>query len=208
MPDPLGDLSYTWPFYAAVLLGYLVGSIPFGLVLTKLAGLQDIRSIGSGSIGATNVLRTGKKGLALATLLLDGSKGAAVVLIANHLYTVDYAVLAAGGALIGHCFPIWLKFIGGKGVATGLGILLAATPLIGLIACLIWLAVAMLFRYSSLSALITFAAIPFATYYLVDIQHAELAGFLAVVIWLRHYENIRRLLKGKESKITGKKISN
>ncbi|PHQ71701.1 MAG: glycerol-3-phosphate acyltransferase, partial [Sneathiella sp.] len=117
MPDPLGDFSYTWPFFAAAVIGYLIGSIPFGLVLTKLAGLGDVRNIGSGNIGATNVLRTGNKGLALATLLLDGGKGAVVVILANIFLTQDYAVLAGGAAFLGHVFPVWLKFKGGKGVA-------------------------------------------------------------------------------------------
>ncbi len=119
MPDPLGSFAYTWPFYAAGVFGYLLGSIPFGLILTKLAGLGDIRAIGSGNIGATNVLRTGNKKLAVATLILDGAKGAVAVLIAG-IYGTDIAVLAAGGAMLGHCFPVWLKFKGGKGVATGL----------------------------------------------------------------------------------------
>jgi len=204
MPDPLGSFEYTWPFYAAVVLGYLLGSIPFGLILTKLAGLGDIRDIGSKSVGATNVLRTGRKGLALATLLLDGGKGAVAVLLANHFYTVDYAVLAAGGAMLGHCFPVWLKFKGGKGVATAFGVMLAAAPLVAVAAGATWLLMAALFRYSSFSALVAWAAAPLYAYWLVDLQHAELAGFLALVIWFRHHQNIRRLLKGEESKIGAK----
>ena len=158
MPDPLGDFSYTWPFYAAALIGYLLGSIPFGLILTRLAGLGDIRRLGSGNIGATNVLRTGRKGLAAATLLLDGGKGAAAVLLGG-LYGPDITVLAAGGALIGHCFPVWLKFRGGKGVAPALGIYLALAPPVGALVCLSWLAVAVL-EFTSPSQEIMFVPAP------------------------------------------------
>src|SRR5687768_5454995 len=148
MPSFLGDFSYTWPFWAALVGGYLLGSIPFGLVLTKLAGLGDIRNIGSGSIGATNVLRTGRKGLAAATVLLDGGKGAAAVLLAGTMGP-DMAFRAGAGAMIGHCFPVWLRFKGGKGFATALGTLIAIAWPVGLLACLTWLIVAALFRYSS-----------------------------------------------------------
>jgi glycerol-3-phosphate acyltransferase PlsY len=200
MPDPLGDFSYTWPFYAAAVIGYLIGSIPFGLLLTRLAGLGDIRHIGSGNIGATNVLRTGRKGLAAATLLLDGAKGAAAVLLGLRLGP-DIAWLAAAGALIGHCFPVWLKLRGGKGVATALGILLAIAPAVGALACLTWLAAAFLTRYSSVASLLAMAASPVYAWSLADPQRTELAVFLAVVILLRHHGNIRRLIKGEESKI-------
>ena len=183
--------------------GYLLGSIPFGLVLTRLAGLGDIRKIGSGNIGATNVLRTGNKALAAATLLLDGGKGAVAVLIARYLFGPDAAIVAGAGAgaFLGHLFPVWLKFRGGKGVATTLGIFLAIAWPVGVIACLVWLLVALLFRYSSLAALIAVAAAPIAAWFLADGPTAGLALFLAVVIWLRHHENIVRLLKGEESKI-------
>ena len=201
MPDPLGSFAYTWPFYAAVVLGYLIGSIPFGLVLTRLAGLGDIRNIGSGSIGATNVLRTGNKTLAAATMVLDIGKGAIAVLIAN-MYGPDIAVLAAGGAFIGHCFPVWLKFNGGKGVATAAGILLAIAPLVGLAALATWLTVVVLFRYSSLAALVAALGAPFYAYYLVNLQIAELAGFMVIVIFIRHHQNIRRLLTGTEGRIS------
>lgn len=200
MPSPLGNFAYTWPFYAMVLAGYLLGSIPFGLVLTRLAGLGDIRKIGSGNIGATNVLRTGNKALAALTVLLDGGKGALAVILAGRLGP-DMAVLAGGGALVGHLFPVWLKFKGGKGVATGLGVLLAAAPLAGLAACATWLAVAAALRYSSLAALAAFLLSPLYGWLLAGPQMAELAAFLAVLIILRHHTNIRRLLKGEESKI-------
>jgi glycerol-3-phosphate acyltransferase PlsY len=210
MPDPLGPLAYTWPFYAAAVLGYLLGSIPFGLVLTRLAGYGDIRRIGSGNIGTTNVLRTGSKALAAATLLLDGGKGAAAVLLAG-LYGPDTAVLAGGGAMLGHTFPVWLRFRGGKGVATMLGVLLAAAWAVGVLACLTWLAVAFLTRYSSLAALVAAALAPVYAYalshvavggaYLADPQRMELAIFIAVLVYARHVGNIRRLLSGTESRI-------
>lgn len=200
MPDPMGSLAFTWPFYAGFALAYLLGSIPFGLVLTRLAGLGDIRSIGSGNIGATNVLRTGRKGLAAATLVLDGAKGAVAVLVAAQ-FGPDMAVLAAGGALLGHCFPVWLKFKGGKGVATAIGIWLALSWPVGLIAIGTWLLVAAAFRYSSLAALLAVAVAPLAAWQINGPQFAELGAFMAVLIWIRHHENIARLLRGQESRI-------
>ena len=200
MPDPMGDFSYTWPFYAAAVLGYLLGSIPFGLVLTKTAGYGDIRQIGSGNIGATNVLRTGSKSLAALTVLLDGGKGAVAFWLAG-TFGPDMAVLAGGGAFLGHLFPVWLKFRGGKGVATALGILIAASWQAGVLACLTWLAVAALFRFSSLAALAALALAPVTAWYLADLQRTELAIFLAVLVFVRHHANIRRLLAGEESRI-------
>ncbi len=202
MPDPLGDLAYTWPFYAAALAGYLLGSVPFGLVLTRLAGLGDIRQVGSGNIGATNVLRAGSKPLAALTLALDGGKGAAAVLLAATMGP-DMAFVAGLGALVGHVFPVWLKFQGGKGVATFLGVMLASAWPVGLLACATWLAVAALFRYSSLAALVATAATPLYAYLLADWQRMELAAICAVLIFLRHHANIRRLIKGEEPKIGG-----
>ncbi len=200
MPDPLGGFAFTWPYYAAILAGYLIGSIPFGLILTRLAGLGDLRAIGSGNIGATNVLRTGNKGLAALTLLLDIGKGALAVLLAAR-YGPDMAVLAGGGSMVGHVAPVWLGFKGGKGVATALGVLLAIAWPVGCLAALTWVATAALTRISSLSALIAIAAAPVYAYALADPQRAELALFIAVLVWLRHYENIRRLLKGEEPRI-------
>ncbi len=218
MPDPLGDFGYTWPFYAAAACGYLLGSIPFGLILTRLAGLGDIRRIGSGNIGATNVLRTGNRALATLTLILDGGKGVAAVLLFGRLGP-DMAMLAGGGAVIGHLIPIWLKFKGGKGVATALGVLLAIAWPVGILACVTWLVVAALTRYSSLAALIALTAAPVYAWWLayhppeiwpftspaiVTPQHGALALFLTVLIILSHHGNIRRLITGQEPKIGGK----
>src|SRR6185436_3747385 len=148
------------PLVVALIGGYLLGSIPFGLVLTRVAGLGDIRAIGSGNIGATNVLRTGRKGLAAATLMLDAAKGAAAVLLARHFAGADAALVAGAGAMLGHLFPVWLGFKGGKGVATGLGVLLAVAWPVGVAAGATWLAIAALFRFSSLAALAAFAVAP------------------------------------------------
>jgi len=185
-------------------VGYLLGAIPFGQGLTRLAGLGDIRQIGSGNIGATNVLRTGRKGLAAATLILDAGKGAFAVGVGYWLLGPDIAVLAGGGAILGHCFPVWLKFRGGKGVATALGTLLAAAPWAGLAACATWLAVAAVTRYSSLAALTALVLAPVYAHFLGDPQMVWLAAFIAGVVVIRHAGNIRRLLAGQESKI-GKK---
>jgi glycerol-3-phosphate acyltransferase PlsY len=210
-------IIHAWPFYLAALIGgYLLGSIPFGLVLTRAAGLGDIRKIGSGNIGATNVLRTGNKPLALATLLLDGGKGAIAVLIARYFWGPDAALLAGAGAMLGHLFPVWLGFKGGKGVATTLGTLLAADFPVGIAACLTWLVMAAVFRYSSLSALVAVALAPVYAYFLPliwapgverigDLQMASFAAFLAVLVWIKHHTNIARLLKGEEPKIGAKK---
>jgi glycerol-3-phosphate acyltransferase PlsY len=216
MPDPLGGFAFTWPFYAAALLGYLLGSIPFGLVLTRLAGYGDIRKIGSGNIGTTNVLRTGNKALTAATLLLDGGKGAIAVGL-GWIFGIDLAVLAGGGAVLGHCFPVWLWFKGGKGVATSLGTLLAISWPVGALACLTWIAVAFASRFSSLAALTAFAlspvyawlfsALPIGGAYYADPQRVELAVFIAVVVYLRHIGNIRRLIAGRETKIGSKGTS-
>ena len=200
MIDPI-SWDYSWPYILMGFAGgYVLGSIPFGLLLTKLAGTADIRSIGSGNIGATNVLRTGKRTLAAATLLLDGGKGAAAVLL-GQLYGPDIAIVAAAGALIGHLFPAWAGFRGGKGVATALGILLALAPAAGALCCLTWLTVAAAFRYSSLAALVSIAAAPGFLWWLADPQKAEFGLVLAVAVWLRHWRNIQRLMAGTEPKI-------
>ncbi|MBC8268683.1 MAG: glycerol-3-phosphate 1-O-acyltransferase PlsY [Rhodospirillaceae bacterium] len=188
----------------ALLGGYLIGSIPFGLVLTRLAGLGDIRDIGSGNIGATNVLRTGNKPLALATLLLDSGKGAAAALLLTAFDPLA-GLIAGGGAILGHNFPVWLKFKGGKGVATTLGVLISVAWPVGLGACATWLLAAAIFRYSSLSALIALAAAPFYAWSLNAPEVAILAALLAILSTVRHHENIARLIKGEESKIGNKK---
>jgi glycerol-3-phosphate acyltransferase PlsY len=181
-------------------LAYLFGSIPFGLLLTRFAGAGDLRKIGSGNIGATNVLRTGRRGLAAATLLLDGGKGAASVLLAGQ-FGPEAALVAAGLAVIGHLFPVWLGFRGGKGVATTLGVLLALAPFAGILACLVWLAVAALGRYSSLAALVAIGTSPVSVWLLYDPARAVLVLGLALLVLLRHHENIARLLAGTESTI-------
>jgi glycerol-3-phosphate acyltransferase PlsY len=184
----------------ALALGYLLGSIPFGLVLTRLAGLGDIRAIGSGNIGATNVLRTGNKPLALAVLLLDSGKGAAAVLLLG-IAGPDAAVLAGLGAVLGHLFPVWLRFKGGKGVATTLGTLLALAWPVGVIACATWLAMAVAFRISSLAALTAMAAAPVAAWFMEGPEIAAAALAIALLVWWRHAANIRRLIAGAEPRI-------
>lgn len=205
MPDPI-SWELAWPFYlGALIFGYLLGSVPFGLVLTKAAGLGDIRKIGSGNIGTTNVLRTGNKQLAAATLLGDGLKGTLAVALAGGLYGTDMAVIAGVGAFLGHLFPVWLKFRGGKGVATYLGILLALSWPMFLIAALVWIAMAALLRYSSLSALTMSFLTPVLLYFIFQqAQFAEMFLLLSILLWAKHHENIARLLKGQESKIGSK----
>jgi len=185
---------------AAFALGYALGSIPFGLILTRLAGAGDLRAIGSGNIGATNVLRTGRKDLAAATLLLDGLKGAVAVLLGGAL-APQGALFAALGAFIGHVAPVWLQFRGGKGVATFVGALLALHWPSGLIFCAIWLAVAKTWRYSSLSALIGSAATPLVLGAFGRFDAAAVFALLAALLWWKHRENIARLRAGTESRI-------
>ncbi|MFK3778403.1 glycerol-3-phosphate 1-O-acyltransferase PlsY [Agrobacterium sp. NPDC089420] len=182
-------------------IGYLLGSIPFGLILTRMAGLGDVRKIGSGNIGATNVLRTGNKKLAAATLLLDALKGTAAVLVANALWGYEASLVAGFFAFLGHLFPVWLGFKGGKGVATYIGVLLGAAPLMMLAFALIWLATAFITRYSSLSALLAMLVIPVALWVLGPDKTALLVTLLSAISWWKHRENIARLLAGTESRI-------
>ena len=182
------------------LIGYLLGSIPFGLLLTRAAGLGDIRKVGSGNIGATNVLRTGRKGLAAATLLLDALKGVAAVVIVVHISQIA-AIGAAAGAVLGHMFPVWLRFKGGKGVATTLGVMWGLSWQIGAIACAAWLLFAAIFRYSSLAALLSVVVAAIAAWFLASSYTATLLTLLVPLVWVRHHENIGRLLNGTESKI-------
>ena len=223
-------------YIAALIIGYLLGSIPFGLVLCKMAGLGDIRKIGSGNIGATNVLRTGNKPLALATLLLDSGKGAMAVLFVPFILTTlgfvsmhyvgvcmdidtgeripcgppvpisgttaHLGMLAALGALIGHCYPVWLKFKGGKGVATTLGTLIALSPLLGIITCALWLLTAIAFRISSLAALVAIGFTPLVAHYIhEDSIFSGLCAAIVILVYVKHRENIKRLFKGEEPKI-------
>lgn len=192
-------------FAAALVVGYVFGSIPFGLLLTRLAGLGDIRAVGSGNIGATNVLRTGRKDLALATLVLDSGKAGFACLLFTFLASPTAGLIAGGAAFFGHCFPVWLKFQGGKGVATFLGVLLAAFWPVGVLTCLVWLGMALLMRMSSLAALTAALAAPVLAYAFGQEAVAVLALFLAVLLYWRHKDNIGRILSGDEPKIGAKK---
>lgn len=191
-------------FALAFVFGYLLGSIPFGLILTRAAGGPDVRTIGSGNIGATNVLRTGRKGLAAATLACDMLKGTAAVLVAAHFASHEAALVAGLGAFLGHLFPVWLKFKGGKGVATYIGLLIGLAWPAALIFCAIWLIVAFLSRYSSLAALIASALTPLALWFLGLPSTAALFLALTVLLWFMHRANIARLLNGSEGKIGAK----
>lgn len=208
-------------------LSYLLGSIPFGFILTKIFTKQDIRKTGSGNIGATNVLRSGNKLLAIATLIMDSSKGGIAVILALIIYSINnlyvsnalpestltsplkietVASLMGLIAIIGHCFPIWLKFKGGKGVATALGVFLAAVPYAGLAACAAWIITAKITKISSLSALVAVAVAPIITLFIYGAAPAEICALITLLIWIRHKDNIKRLLKGEEPKIgAGKK---
>lgn len=195
-----------WPLVLTAFFGgYLSGSVPYGLILTRMAGIGDIRKSGSGNIGATNVLRVGGKKLAALTLLLDALKAAVPVLIAKQFHQ-DYAVLAALGAFIGHLFPVWLKFKGGKGVATALGICWAFSWMLGAAVSLVWLGMAFLLRYSSVAALTAFGAAPVLTLLLTkDYQLTLTMLIVAIIVWIRHHENLARLWAGTETKIGQKK---
>ncbi|RWC64349.1 glycerol-3-phosphate 1-O-acyltransferase PlsY [Mesorhizobium sp.] len=193
----------TYSLIPALVFGYLLGSIPFGLLLTRAAGLGDVRKIGSGNIGATNVLRTGNKGLAAATLLLDALKGTAAVLIAGY-FAPELAIWAGLGAFLGHLFPVWLGFKGGKGVATYLGVLIGLAWQVALIFAVVWLVMAFLFRYSSLAALTAAVVAPIALYVLSTPQNAALFVVMSIIVFIKHRENIARLRAGTEGKIGAK----
>jgi acyl phosphate:glycerol-3-phosphate acyltransferase len=189
----------------ALVIGYLFGSIPFGLILTRLAGTQDLRTIGSGNIGATNVLRTGRKGLAAGTLVGDALKGTAAVVLCGYLSGPNAAMLAGLGAFLGHLFPVWLKFRGGKGVAVYIGILLGLFWPGALFFCLVWLATAFTFRYSSLAAFAASLLTPIMLWAFGQTALAALSAVLTLLLFYMHRENIRRLRAGTESKIGAKK---
>jgi glycerol-3-phosphate acyltransferase PlsY len=203
------DSLTTWhiavfPAIIAALLGYLSGSVPFGLILTRMAGLGDVRSIGSGNIGATNVLRTGNKRLAAATLLLDALKGTVPAALGYHFLGVEGGVIAGFAAFLGHIFPVWLGFKGGKGVATYIGVLFGLDWRMGLLLLIVWIATAVITRYSSLSALVATVAIPVVEFFVGDIKIAALAVLMSVIVWIKHSANISRLLAGNESRIGSK----
>ncbi len=205
---PSQDWPVSWAAVLTAFIGaYLSGSVPYGLILGKMAGLGDIRKAGSGNIGATNVLRVGGKKLAAITLLLDALKGLVPVLIAKHIH-MDYAVLAALGAVTGHLFPVWLRFKGGKGVATSIGVLLGLSWQLGACVICVWILVAMVGMYSSLAALAAFGAAPVMAIVLTrgNYQIIIVTFIIAVAVWARHHANIKRLLTGTEGKMNfGKK---
>ena len=214
MPDPLGGFAYTWPLYAAGLLGFLLGSVPFGPLLARLAGAEDPRRVGSGNIGATNVLRTGRRGLALATLAGDAGKGA-VAALAGDVWGPDIQVVACAAAVFGHMFTPWLRFRGGKGVATVFGVLAVASWPVALAAGAVWLAVAAATRYASLASMAAMIAAPAAFWAMLDAQfdgrlsamwpgepqQMQMTALVAIAVLLRHHGNLRRLLAGEESRI-------
>jgi glycerol-3-phosphate acyltransferase PlsY len=193
----------TW-LPVAFILGYLLGSIPFGLILTKFAGTQDLRSIGSGNIGATNVLRTGRKGLAAATLLCDMLKGTVAVVIAGYYGGPDAAMLAALGAFLGHLFPVWLRFQGGKGVAVYIGVLIGLFWPAAVVFCVLWIATAATSRYSSLSALVASFVTPIFLWWFGHLALAALFAVLTMLLFYMHRENIKRLQAGTEGRIGAK----
>jgi len=201
MIDPLGGPAYWLPFAVCFLIAYLIGSIPFGVIVTRLGGAGDLRAIGSGNIGATNVLRTGHKGLAALTLILDVLKGALPVWLAGR-YGPDMAVVAGLGAVLGHCFPVWLKFKGGKGVATAAGVVVALTPAVAAIAVGIFVLIVLVTRYVSLGSMLSAIAAAPGAYFMGYVQAAELYLLLALIILLKHAGNIRRLLQGSEAKFS------
>jgi len=194
----------TLPYAAAAFVfGYLCGSIPFGVLLTRLAGGPDLRSIGSGNIGATNVLRTGRKRLAAATLVGDMLKGTVAVLVVAHALDHAFALVAAAGAFLGHLFPLWLRFRGGKGVATYIGLLLGLAWPAAIFFCVVWLAIAALTRYSSFAALVASAATPIFLWFTAGLQDSAVFALLSILLWIMHRGNIARLWAGTEGKIGG-----
>ena len=208
----INDLNYYWILISLFLFGYFIGSIPFGLILTKLSGLGDIRNIGSGNIGATNVLRTGNKKIALLTLILDGGKGALAIFITSLFFNfflirsfIDlelFQSLVAVGAVIGHCFPVWLRFRGGKGVATGFGLIITLNIFVGLAALLIWIITTKIFKISSMSALLAYLLIPILMFFNSTENYFLIASLMiSSICWFQHRENIRRLINGSEPKI-------
>ena len=191
----------------ALLIGYFLGSIPFGVILTRIAGAGDLRQIGSGNIGATNVLRTGRKGLAAATLLLDMLKGAAAIYLVGYFFGDDLKLLAGVGAFVGHCWPVWLKFKGGKGVATLMGIVAALSWQVGLVYALVWIAMLALTRISSLAGMAAALSAPVASFFFGRLSMVPMALGLALLVLWKHRDNIGRLLRGEEPKVGGSKTA-
>jgi acyl phosphate:glycerol-3-phosphate acyltransferase len=200
MPEPIITQVPFDLFLVALAFGYLLGSIPFGLILTRLAGLGDVRNIGSGNIGATNVLRTGNKKLAAATLIGDALKGTLAVVVAAQFSEI-LAIIAGFGAFIGHLFPVWLKFRGGKGVATYVGVLLGLAPAMVLIFAVIWIGTAYFTRYSSLAALLAAIVVPLSFFILGEMRLMELFVIMSIITFIKHRANIGRLINGTESRI-------
>jgi glycerol-3-phosphate acyltransferase PlsY len=198
---------FIWPLAVGFFIAYLIGSIPFGLLLTRVAGLGDVRKIGSGNIGATNVLRTGNKAIAAATLALDIGKGFVAVALGWRFGGPDLAVLTAYGAMLGHCFPVWLKFKGGKGVATFLGVVTGLAAPLSLICAVAWIVAVLITRWSSVGGILAAVTAPAAAYVMGDQQIFEATASMALLVCVRHHENIKRLLKGEEPKI-GKNRTN
>ncbi|MFC5037571.1 glycerol-3-phosphate 1-O-acyltransferase PlsY [Tianweitania sediminis] len=203
LPETVALTSSMPMLLGALIFGYLLGSIPSGVLITRAAGVGDVRAIGSGNIGATNVLRTGRKGLAALTLIGDALKGALAVWIVGR-FASDAALLAGLGAFLGHLYPVWLKFKGGKGVATYLGVLIAVAFPGALVFALVWIAVAVITRYSSLAALIAAVAVPIALAFYGDMRAAQLFTLLSILVLIKHRANISRLMSGQESKIGSK----
>jgi glycerol-3-phosphate acyltransferase PlsY len=202
MPDAPLTVATVLPLGIAFLIGYLLGSIPFGLIVTRLGGAGDIRAIGSGNIGATNVLRTGRVGLAIATLTFDLLKGLLPAWLGHAWFGPDVGVLAGLGAVIGHCFPVWLRFRGGKGVATAGGVILGLTPLVLLAALIGFVVVFAATRIVSAASLTAAVIAPLAALWLGHVQQAELFLVLAAIVWLQHRDNLGRLLRGEEKPLT------
>jgi glycerol-3-phosphate acyltransferase PlsY len=198
---------FIWPLAVGFFIAYLIGSIPFGLLLTRVAGLGDVRKIGSGNIGATNVLRTGNKAIAAATLALDIGKGFVAVALGWRFGGPDLAVLTAYGAMLGHCFPVWLKFKGGKGVATFLGVVTGLAAPLSLTCAVAWIVAVLITRWSSVGGILAAVTAPAAAYVMGDQQIFEATAIMALLVCVRHHENIKRLLKGEEPKI-GKNRTN
>lgn len=207
MIDPLGGPAFWWPLLAGAIVAYLIGGIPFGLLLTKWTGAGDLTKIGSGNIGATNVLRTGRKGLAAATLALDALKGLLPVLLASRLFGPDMAKVCALAAVVGHCFSPYLRLRGGKGVGTGAGVVFALAPGIGVLALAVFAGTVALTRYVSLGSILTALSVPIAAWLLGSYQYVELFALIALLLIGKHHANIGRLLRGTENRLGGGKPS-